>query len=176
MYCCNFFNFQHNNIPLYDGFQPQHPAVISIIHKDILQIYRLGNFHRDPNDCPDRPGSAQAWEDFKRRLNKWRELKWTNTGFVKSVVFLDLTIKINDKRELEFFNYRKPMNLSLYLPPNSSHSPDVLRSIIFGPVRAYFLHCTYNKYFVDCIDIEKPGCSLGRAVVSLEIQILSIYR
>ena len=38
------------------------------------------------------------------------------------------------------------MNLYIYLPPNSTHFPDVIQSIIFGQVCAYFLH---NIHFED---------------------------
>ena len=42
------------------------------------------------------------------------------------------------------------MNLNIYLPPNLAHPPDVIiRSIIFGRVRAYYLHNTYHKDFVN---------------------------
>lgn len=100
----------------------------------------------------NRPGSAHAWEDFKNRLNNWGTLKWTNTGLVNSLEFLDLTVTINATNCLEFKTYRKPMNLHLYLPPNSAHPPDTIRSLIFGRVRAYFLHNTYETDFEqECI-------------------------
>ena len=40
------------------------------------------------------------------------------------------------------------MNLNIYLPPNSAHPPDVIRSIVFGRVRAYFLHNTNAEDFI----------------------------
>ena len=52
------------------------------------------------------PGADQAWVDFKQRLNSWGKLRWTNTGHVKSLEFLDLTISINSKRCLEFKTFR----------------------------------------------------------------------
>ena len=41
------------------------------------------------------------------------------------------------------------MNLNIYLPPNSAHPPDVIKSIIFGRVRAYYLHNTHHQDFVN---------------------------
>lgn len=99
----------------------------------------------------NKPGSEQAWSDFQRRINDWGRLKWTNTGHVDSLEFLDLTITINKRNRLVFKTYRKPMNLYLYLPPTSAHPPDVIKSIIFGRLRAYFLHNTErSNYIKEC--------------------------
>ena len=96
-----------------------------------------------------KEGSSAAWEAFLARLNDWGDLKWTTTGHVRSLVFLDLTVYINDQNRLEFKTFRKEMNLNIYLPPNSAHPPDVIRSIIFGRVRAYYLHNTHHQDFVN---------------------------
>ena len=95
-----------------------------------------------------KEGSANAWKEFNNQLNRWGRLKWTNTGFVDSLEFLDLTVLINKKNCLEFKTYRKPMNLNIYLPPNSAHPPDVIQSIVFGRVCAYFLHNTHAEDFI----------------------------
>jgi hypothetical protein len=95
----------------------------------------------------NRPGSAQAWEDFKAALNDWGKLKWTDTGHVDTLIFLDLTISINNRNCIEFKPYSKPMNLHLYLPPNSAHPPDTIQSLVFRRVRAYFLHNTRQEDF-----------------------------
>jgi hypothetical protein len=39
------------------------------------------------------------------------------------------------------------MNLHLYLPPDSAHPPDSIRSLVLSQVHAYFLHNTYDKDF-----------------------------
>ena len=108
------------------------------------------------------PGADRAWVDFKRRLNSWGKLRWTNTGHVKSLVFLDLTITINSKRCLEFKTFRKKSNLHLYLPPNSAHPPDTIRSIIFSRVRAYFLHNThYADLRAECVTLARDLIKSG---------------
>ena len=101
--------------------------------------------------------SIGALENFKSDLNAWgRHLRWTDTGWVNSVKFLDLTISINLSNCLEFKTYRKPMNLNLYLPPHSAHPPDSIRSLIFGRTRAYFLHNTHQKdYVAECTRLSK---------------------
>ena len=109
-----------------------------------------------------RSGSAQAWERFMSCLNNWGKLKWTTTGLVRSLVFLDLTVTINEYNKLEFQSYRKPMSLQSYLPPNSAHPPDTLRSIICGRVRAYFLHCTHHQDFeTECTELAKNLIASG---------------
>jgi hypothetical protein len=109
-----------------------------------------------------KQGSAQAWEEFKASLNNWGKLKWTNTGHVDSLQILDLTVSINSNRCLEFKTYRKPMNLHLYLPPNSAHPPDTIRSLVFGRVRAYFLHNTHDKDFkTECYTLARDLIRCG---------------
>ena len=97
----------------------------------------------------NRPGSARAWSDFQARLNSWGKLKWTNTGLVMSLEFLELRVTINnDNHFLEFQTFRKTQNLHLYISPHSAHPPDIIRSLIFSRVRAYYLHNTYQKDYV----------------------------
>lgn len=67
------------------------------------------------------PGSARVWSDFLQRINSWAPLRWTNTGHVDSLEFLDLTVSITSTDTLAFCTYQKPMNLNLYLPPTSAH-------------------------------------------------------
>ena len=82
------------------------------------------------------------WDTQKEGwLNDWGDLKWTTTGHVRSLEFLDLTVSLNNQNRLRFKTYHKEMNLNIYLPPNLAHHPlDVIQSIIFGRVRAYYLH------------------------------------
>ena len=66
---------------------------------------------------PNHPGSNEAWREFNNRLNTWGDLRWTNTGHVSMLEFLDLKITITPENTLEFQTFRKKMNLYLYLPP-----------------------------------------------------------
>ena len=83
------------------------------------------------------PGWKEAFDDFMSVLNNFGVLKWTNTGFVQSLEFLDLTISIKN-RQLHFKTYQKELNLYLYIPPLSAHPRDMLRGLIFGRLRAYY--------------------------------------
>ena len=54
----------------------------------------------------------------------------------KTTRFMDLAVTINDKICLVFKTFCRKLALHLYLPPNSAHSPNTIRSLIFGPVCA----------------------------------------
>jgi hypothetical protein len=88
-----------------------------------------------------------AWDAFLRCLNQWGTLRWTCDGHVDSLIFLDLRISIGPKRHLTFQTYQKPMNLYLYIPPGSAHPEKMLRSLIFGRLRAYWLQNTHPSDF-----------------------------
>ena len=109
-----------------------------------------------------QPGSAQAWERFMTKLNNWGRLKWTTTGLVKELVFMDLTVTINENNCIVFKTFRKEMALNLYLPPNSAHPPDTIRSLVFGRVRAYFLHNTRREDFEqECVRLARNLINSG---------------
>ena len=92
------------------------------------------------------PNSAEQFKLFLARLNNWGKLRWTCTGFVSSVVFLDLTISIRD-RHLHYQTYQKEHNLYLYIPPLSAHPKEMIRGLIFGRLRTYYKHNTdYTDY------------------------------
>ena len=58
--------------------------------------------------------------------------------------------------------FRKEMALNLYLPPNSAHPPDTIRSLVFGRVRAYFLHNTYREDFeTECVRLAQNLINSG---------------
>ena len=69
---------------------------------------------------------------------------------------MDLTVTINEKICLVFKIFLKEMALNLYLPPNSTHPPGTICSLISGRVRAYFLHNTYREDFkVECVRLAR---------------------
>ena len=77
------------------------------------------------------PNSESKFKEFMAALNDWGKLKWTCTGFVTTLEFLDLTISIK-QQQLHFKTFQKERNLYLYIPPISAHSPDMIRGLIFG--------------------------------------------
>ena len=94
-----------------------------------------------------QPNDDLAWNAFLRCLNRWGTLRWTCDGHVESLIFLDLQISIGRDRQLIFKTYQKPMNLCLYIPPGSAHPEKMLRSLIFGRLRAYWLQNTHRSDF-----------------------------
>jgi hypothetical protein len=88
-----------------------------------------------------------TWDAFLRCLNQWGTLRWTCNGHVDSLIFMDLWISIGPDRHLIFQTYQKPMNLYLYMPPGSVHPGKMLRSLIFGRLRTYWLQNTHLRDF-----------------------------
>ena len=112
------------------------------------------------------PGEPNNWGAFNHCLNNWGKLKWTNTGFVDSLVFLDMTITILPDRSIHHKTYQKPLNLHLHIPPASAHPPGQLRSLVFGRLKAYWEQNTDESDFIN-ISIEF-GCRLIERGYSLK--------
>ena len=94
-----------------------------------------------------------AWDDFKNEVNNFGILTWEfEQELVTSVDFLDLTITIKGG-QLETRTYQKPMNLYLYLPPSSAHSPGVIKSTIFGLMSRYHAHNTHRKDYLHFVSL-----------------------
>ena len=84
-------------------------------------------------------GEADAeWDSFINEVDNFGKLRWTNTGLVTEVDFLDLTIQIDDHRNVRTKTFCKPMNLFLYIPPRSAHPPGVLCSTILGNLSRFY--------------------------------------
>jgi hypothetical protein len=66
-------------------------------------------------------------------------LSWETEDLAQSVNFLDLTISIGPDYRLKTRTYQKAMKLYLYLCPSSSHPTGVLKGLIFGSVRRFWL-------------------------------------
>ena len=77
-------------------------------------------------------------------LNRFQEawtfgkLNWTFEMADKgSINFLDITVFKNESDELLTKSYEKPLNLHLYIPNNSAHTPGVLKGMIYGNLRRF---------------------------------------
>jgi len=91
--------------------------------------------------------SEAEWSQFKKDLNEWTEaedpdseciLTWECDEPSTSVDFLDLTVEIRDGSFITK-TYQKPMNLYQYIPPNSAHPPGMIKGMIYGILRQYYL-------------------------------------
>jgi len=85
---------------------------------------------------PTTQGNA-IWSNFKEDLNNWGSLPWVIKNPTSETNFLDLTIKIINSK-ISTTTYQKPLNLYLYLPPNSAHPPSCLKGLITGEIRRYW--------------------------------------
>ena len=76
-------------------------------------------------------------------------LEWDVTEPSKSADFLDLTIGIEKDGSIVTKTYVKPMNLHLYIPPDSAHPAGVLKSLVFGNLQRYRIQNTYRADFIS---------------------------
>ena len=87
------------------------------------------------------------WETFQSAVNSGG-LSWEFSKRSKSVVFMDMTIEIEDGKIVTSL-YAKPLALYLYIPPHSCHAPGVHTGLVFGQVLRIFKLCSREK------DIDK---------------------
>jgi hypothetical protein len=87
----------------------------------------------------DRPG---AHDRFLAAMNSFgnpgARLEWESSGASRSDIFLDFTLKLNDRHGVDTQTYQKPMNLYLYRPPSSAQPPSILYGLIYGTLHRYY--------------------------------------
>ena len=98
---------------------------------------------------PTQPSSDDTltWNHFTARLSEFHGLTWETEPRSLSTIFMDLTITIHDS-QIATSLYSKPLNLYLYLPPQSSHPPGVLSGLISGMIFRIYTLCS------DPIDVR----------------------
>jgi hypothetical protein len=79
---------------------------------------------------------------------KYGILEWEVDPPAREVNFLDLTLTIEPDGRITTRTFIKPMNLQLYIPPQSAHSPGVLKSIIFGNVFRFWGQNTNQQHYI----------------------------
>ena len=94
-----------------------------------------------------KPTINQTWKNFYNDL-PFGKLTWATPSFGDTAIFLDLEINIKN-RKLETKTYQKPLNLYLYLPPQSSHPPSTLKSLIYGNLRRFWIQCSKLTDYID---------------------------
>ncbi len=88
----------------------------------------LGVWLHDPDPVADK----SKWKELQDCLNT-SGLKWIFSKQSQEVVFVDLQLKIVERRTTTSL-YAKPMALCLYLPLHSCHAPGVLSGLVGGNV------------------------------------------
>ena len=96
---------------------------------------------------PDPTIDEANWIRFKDTINA-SGLRWIFSERKKSVVFMDLTISIENGKIVTSL-YSKPLALYLYLPPHSCHAPGVLTGLVFGMILRIHRLCSKEE------DIDK---------------------
>ena len=85
------------------------------------------------------PGShARLHSDFNSFGPPGHQLKWESLGPKTKVNFLDLTLTKVDGW-VKACTYEKPMNLHLYIPAFSAHSPSMIWGLIFSQLHWFWL-------------------------------------
>ena len=86
---------------------------------------------------------------FMKEQMSFGSLDWDVTALSKSTDFLDLTINIETDGSIVTKTYVKPMNLHLYIPPESAHPSGVLKSLVFGNLQRYWIQNTHRCDFIS---------------------------
>ena len=120
---------------------PNYATLYFGIHElDIAPRFQssIAAYHRYIDDCltvwihhPDPAVDQQNLTAFQEAMNSYGKLAWEFTPLEKTVHFLDLTLTITE-RGIQTRLFEKEMNLYLYIPPHSAHSPGVLRGLVIG--------------------------------------------
>ena len=81
------------------------------------------------------------FEEFKKKMNEWHDLKWEFEDLSSSANFMDLSISIVDNK-LHTTLFEKKMNLHLYISPASAHPPGLIAGIIKGMIHRINALCS----------------------------------
>jgi hypothetical protein len=133
---------QYENQYLLPTFQP-HLLYYKRYIDDIFGIW-----------LPPPTQKQTIWESFKQDLNHWGTLSWVIENPSSETTFLDLNIKIIDSK-IVTATFQKPLNLYLYLPPNSAHPPSCFKGLITGELKRYWLQNspeTFQEILTKFID------------------------
>ena len=114
----------------------------------------IGMWDHDPDPLIDDAN----WIKFKTTMNSCG-LKWTFSPRSQSVIFMDMTISIENGK-IETALYSKPLALYLYIPPHSCHSPGVLAGLIYGMILQIHQLCTKE------IDVDREMYLFMRRILN----------
>jgi hypothetical protein len=95
----------------------------------------------------DPTTDANNWTNFKAIING-SGLTWTFENPCKKLVFMDMTIRIEEGKIVTAL-YAKPLALYQYIPPNSCHPPGVLTGLVYGQILRIYRLCSKST------DIDK---------------------
>ena len=82
---------------------------------------------------PDPTIDKQKWDAFQEMQQSFCSLNWTFSSRSTQVNFLDLTIHL-ERSSIYTTLYDKPLNLHLYIPWTSAHTPSVRSSVVISGI------------------------------------------
>ena len=91
---------------------------------------QFGIWVHHPNPYID----TQLWNAFQHAQQTCCSLTWKFSTLSKQVTFLDLQVILESNRII-FKIYEKELNLYLFIPPSSAHSPNVQQSLVSGGIK-----------------------------------------
>ena len=126
-------------------FEHKHIVCSSLWHKEI----RLFTRYIDDLFVVWRPSVRKfRLNEFLARLRRQPGIVWEPEAYHKSSAnFLDLSISL-EKGKLHTKTFQKKLNLYLYMPFSSAHSPFILRGLIFGLLKKYRRQHSNHKEFI----------------------------
>jgi hypothetical protein len=113
---------------------------------EILGILWLidDTYSNDPTQDPE-------WTSFQAELNTFGRLRWSVGALLNTEKFLDLKITLGADGKFSFKIYQKELNLHLYIPAASAHSPDTLKGTIYGNLQRYWRQNTKHEDFISMV-------------------------
>jgi hypothetical protein len=81
----------------------------------------IGAWCHDTDPAIDR----QNFLAFQESMNSFGTLTWEFMPLWKEIAFLDLTLHVMPQG-IQSWLFEKPLNLYLYIPPHSTHAPEIL--------------------------------------------------
>lgn len=86
--------------------------------------------------CPRAPS---------KKIYNWGSLTWVIENPSDNTIFIDLNIRIHNN-DITTSTFQKPMNLYLYIPPQSGHPPSCFNGLITGEMRHYWLQNSPEQF------------------------------
>jgi hypothetical protein len=74
---------------------------------------------------------------FQESMNSFGKLTWEFTPLWKEIDLMALTLSVTPKG-IQNWLFEKPLNLYLYIPPHSAHTPGILHGLVFGMTEHIF--------------------------------------
>jgi hypothetical protein len=96
----------------------------------------------------DSPENPYAWNAFLAHLRRVPGLSWTHKIHQGHIDFLDLTIYPQKDQCYATRTYQKALNLYLYPPYSSAHSPATKLGFIYGLILKYWKQNTRRSDFI----------------------------